>query len=55
MADIAMCAVTNCPKKETCYRFNATPDKYQSYISPKRNADGSCDYYWEMKKQEVKK
>ena len=32
MPDIAMCQNENCPIKEGCYRFTATPDAYrQSY------------------------
>lgn len=34
MLDISMCLLLpgeTCPKKEQCYRFNAKPDKIQSY------------------------
>ena len=32
MPDIAMCLNSECPLKEKCYRFTATPDKYwQAY------------------------
>lgn len=34
MPDISMCLLLpgeTCPKKEQCYRFNAKPDKIQSY------------------------
>jgi hypothetical protein len=33
MADITMCAGEGCLKKESCYRFNATPNPFrQSYF-----------------------
>lgn len=32
MPDISMCQNNDCPLRESCYRFTATPDKYmQSY------------------------
>ena len=35
MADITMCKGDNCPSKQTCYRFLATPSEYrQSYFYP---------------------
>jgi hypothetical protein len=44
--DISMCKNEECPKKETCYRFKAIPDSYQSYglLDWK-----DCEYYWEIK------
>lgn len=58
MPDITMCEGTNCPKKETCYRYKATPGKYrQSYFAnPPIKDDGSCEHYWEVtSKSEVKR
>lgn len=51
-----MCPGTDCPKKETCYRFMATPSDYQSYFihSPIKE-DGECDHYWEIVKPEIDK
>lgn len=33
MPDISMCANDKCPLRETCYRFKATPNTYQTYSS----------------------
>lgn len=44
MPDIAMCLNEECPLKETCYRFTATPSEYwQSYMDFKYE-DGCKDY-----------
>ena len=35
MADISMCEGKGCERKETCYRFKATPNEHrQSYTKP---------------------
>lgn len=46
MPDITMCSGQDCPLKEKCYRYKATPSKYQqSYFSdPPCNGD-KCDYF----------
>jgi hypothetical protein len=45
--DITLCVGTNCPQKETCYRFTAKPNEYwQSYFSVPPIKDGKCEYYW---------
>lgn len=51
MPDITMCKSENCPAKQTCYRFLATPSEYrQSYLYPTPNIDnGKCDEYWEAR------
>lgn len=56
MPDITMCEGTGCPRKETCYRFTATPTPMrQSYFSiPPVKKDGTCHHYWEDKKQQAK-
>lgn len=48
MPDIAKCRGTNCPLKDTCYRFTSRPSMYmQSYFgTPPIKGDGSCEYYW---------
>ena len=46
MADIDMCPGTNCPYKETCYRYTAKPDEYQWRFSNAPIKDGKCDMYW---------
>lgn len=48
MVDIAMCNRRDCEDKETCFRYLAFPDEYQSYIlidiqNPNKK---SCSYYW---------
>ena len=55
MPDISMCPGTDCPKKETCYRFMATPSDYQSYFIHSPIKDGKCDHYWEYVKPKVDK
>lgn len=60
MADITKCEGTNCPMKQTCYRFTAEPNPYrQSYfMTIPLKVDVSvgsqrifydCDEYWEYK------
>jgi hypothetical protein len=47
MSDITMCVGTNCPHKETCYRYTATPNEFrQSYFMETPIKDGKCDMYW---------
>ena len=51
MADIAMCEGTDCPIKEQCERFTATPNEYrQSFFVtvPGKSKDGwfSCEMFW---------
>ena len=48
MPDITMCEGMNCPHKEACYRYTATPSEFmQSYFmnSPIEES-GRCTYYW---------
>jgi hypothetical protein len=45
--DIAKCWGTDCPYKETCYRYTSKPSEYmQSYFSVPPFKDGKCDMYW---------
>jgi hypothetical protein len=60
MPDITMCKGENCPKKDTCLRYTALPDKYgQSYFlkSPVEvEFDGTkvkCDMYWGDSSQQI--
>jgi len=51
MSDITKCDGKDCPVKEQCYRFSATPHEFmQSYFtdSPGEIVDGKfqCDEYW---------
>ena len=52
MPDIAMCKGKDCPFKEKCYRYTATPDEFlQSYFteSPYEPKENICSFYWEDK------
>lgn len=51
MPDIAMCKGDDCPLKENCYRYKATPDYYQSYFlhPPYNKETEECSRFWEMK------
>jgi hypothetical protein len=52
--DIAMCLGTDCPHKESCYRYKAKPNEYrQSYFSVAPIKDGKCDMYWGEKAQAI--
>ena len=45
--DITMCKGTDCPYKETCYRYTAKPCEYwQSYFIEPPIKDGKCEMYW---------
>lgn len=49
MADITMCQDGACPKRHTCYRFNANPDLYwQSYFYSSPREGDKCLRYWKM-------
>ena len=52
MPDLTMCEGTNCPLKETCYRYKATASEFrQSYFSdlPYDKEEEKCDYYFPTK------
>jgi len=51
MADITKCKGTNCPNKETCYRFTAISNEYrQSFFAEvPLKSDNTCDEYWDNK------
>ena len=47
MPDITMCKGTNCPYKESCYRFTANPNEFrQSYFIEPPFKDNDCEMYW---------
>jgi len=46
VADISMCLGTGCAKKDSCYRFTATPSTYQSYCAF-HLSEGECANYWD--------
>lgn len=47
MVDISMCTNQDCPSKDTCYRFTASPNVWrQSYMEFKPEVDSNqCKYY----------
>lgn len=47
MADICMCKGTDCPLKESCYRYTANKNEIlQSYFKEPPVKDGKCEMYW---------
>lgn len=60
MPDISMCPGDDCPRKETCYRYTATPNQFrQSYFTKavydkKDTTKMTCMYYWETEKRKGK-
>ena len=54
MPDISMCKGNECPLKETCYRYKANPDHYQSYfVDIPLKEDGTCDHFMEIWKSKT--
>lgn len=52
MPDITMCKDNDCPKREQCHRFTATPDdRSQSYFMETPRKKDHCIYYWPNKKE----
>lgn len=52
MADITKCNGTNCPNKETCYRFTAPSSEYRQsfFVEVPLKSDNTCDEYWKESK-----
>ena len=53
MADISKCKGTDCPIRDSCYRYKAESNPFrQSYIAitPYDFKLESCEYYWEYEK-----
>lgn len=48
MVDIAMCSRRDCKDKQTCFRYLAFPDEYQSYImiDIEEPDKSNCEHYW---------
>ena len=48
MPDLDMCKGGDCPMKDKCYRFTATPSEHRQYyfLTPPI-VDGKCDSYIE--------
>jgi hypothetical protein len=53
MPDITMCPGTNCPHKESCYRFTAKASEYQAFFIYTPIENGKCDYFWGVNAQSV--
>ena len=52
MPDITMCTGDDCPMKNTCYRYLATPSEYwQSYFACVPYANSECEHYWECEEE----
>ena len=50
MPDISLCMNSDCPSKESCYRFIAEPSDLQSYSNfTVEEGEEKCKYYWEDK------
>jgi hypothetical protein len=50
LADICMCPGGDCPHKEGCYRYTATPNEYRQSMFmniPIDKETKECDYYWD--------
>ena len=45
--DITKCNGTNCPIKESCYRFTSTENEVlQAYFVEPPIKDGKCEMFW---------
>ena len=49
MADITKCQGRNCERKETCYRYTAQADDWQSWSDFDQLED--CEYYWKIESE----
>jgi hypothetical protein len=55
MADISMCRGTNCPQKQTCYRYRAQSGGDSQTIASfdTQRVDGTnCQFFWPIEKAE---
>ncbi len=49
-----MCKGTDCPIKESCYRFTATENEIlQAYFVKPPFKDGKCDMFWGKTQKEI--
>jgi len=55
MADITMCVGTNCPQKESCYRYTAPVSDFRQswFCECPLKSDGKCDMYWGEKSENI--
>lgn len=60
MPDVTMCQGTtdtgsDCPKRNTCYRYKVEPSPYwQSWFVASPWFNNDCEMYWEHKPKEKK-
>ena len=56
MPDISKCNGTNCPLKETCYRYTSEPNEHwQAYGDFSYNEEtNECEYYWKVYLKKMK-
>lgn len=54
MADITMCMSKTCPKRESCYRALAKPDRLQSYADFTEVCEKNDEYYWPVDDYETR-
>ena len=54
MSDITMCKGTDCPMKDSCYRYTANKNELnQSYFTEQPIKDGKCEMYWSDTSQRI--
>ena len=54
MPDITKCNGDGCPMKESCHRFTAPAEEYQSHFeTPPVKEDGRCEMYWGDAAQDI--
>lgn len=54
MPDISMCSNSNCVIRESCYRYRAIPDNYQTIAMFGPDKNGLCKYYWNIVRERVR-
>lgn len=52
MPDISMCRNHECPLKDACYRYTATPSDRQPYHPYEPNENGTCDTFMQDRRVE---
>ena len=56
MPDIIMCEGKDCPIKERCYLYRATPcEQRQAYFTEIPYKDGNCDYFSNVGQRKILK
>lgn len=49
--DISKCSNKDCPIKEKCYRWTATPNEFRQAYCEFEFKDGECEYFWINKRE----